>query len=67
MAYSGSITAGNEDAQNGLGDATPAAGPRVLGARKLFMQKNPGAPGKLGKTSTKAESLSKLRGKGALA
>lgn len=41
--------------------------PRVLGARKLFSKKNPGAPGKLGKSSTKAESLSKLRGKGALA
>lgn len=40
---------------------------RVLGGRKLFIKKNPGSPGKLGKSSTKAESLSKLRGKGALA
>lgn len=46
---------------------SPNGGPRVLGARKLFMRKQPGAPGKLGKSSTKAESLSKLRGKGALA
>ena len=43
------------------------SGPRVLGARKLFQKKVPGSPGKLGKSSTKAESLSKLRGKGALA
>lgn len=41
-------------------------GPKVLGARRLFMKKAPGAPGKLGKSSTKAESLSKLRGKGAI-
>ena len=67
MTYTGQFTAGNNDKPDGMGDATPATGPRVLGARKLFMQKNPGSPGKLGKTSTKAESLSKLRGKGALA
>jgi hypothetical protein len=42
-------------------------GPRVLGGRFLFQKKNPGSPGKLGRTSTMAESLSKLRGRGALA
>lgn len=41
-------------------------GPALAG-RKLFTKKNPGSPGKLGKTSTRAEALSKLRGKGALA
>lgn len=44
------------DASKGLG-----------GRGKLFTKKSPGAPGKLGKSSTKAESLAKLRGKGALA
>jgi hypothetical protein len=41
---------------------------KVMG-RKIFVQKNPGSPGKLslGKTSTTAQSLAKLRGKGALA
>ena len=70
MAYTGSITAGNEDQPSGLGSlgkSTNPTGPRVLGARVLFQKKTPGAPGKLGKSSTKAESLSKLRGKGALA
>jgi hypothetical protein len=70
MAYTGSITAGNEDNQNGLGGGDSnklSKGSRVLGARRLFMLKNPGSPGKLGKSSTKAESLAKLRGKGALA
>ena len=63
MAYDPMVTSGN------LGDPTDSGNaPRVLGARKLFARKNPGAPGKLGKSaSTKAESLSKLRGKGALA
>jgi hypothetical protein len=64
MAYDPMSTAGN------LGDPTDIGkAPRVLGARlKLFTQKNPGAFGKLGKNpSTKSESLSKLRGKGALA
>ena len=64
MTFNPAVTAGNEDEPK-LGN-TPAA-PRVLGARQLFTRKNPGAPGKLGKSSTKAESLSKLRGKGALA
>ena len=41
--------------------------PRIVGASQLFQKKYPGSPGKLGKSSTKAESLSKLRGKGALA
>lgn len=43
------------------------SGPLVLGGRRLFKKKSPGSPGKLGKSSTKAESLSKLRGRGALA
>lgn len=67
MSYTGSITSGNEDQPSGLGGTTPAAGPKVLGTRRLFTKKMPGSPGKLGKTSTRAESLSKLRGKGALA
>jgi hypothetical protein len=49
------------------GRVKAAMGPKVLGGRRLFEKKSPGSPGKLGKTSTKAESLSKLRGKGALA
>ena len=67
MAYTGSMTAGNEDQPSGFGGTPPQKGPKVLGARTLFTRKNPGAPGKLGKSSTKAESLSKLRGKGAIA
>lgn len=42
-----------------------ASGPPVMG-RKLFDKKRKGSPGKLGKSSTRAESLSKLRGKGAI-
>jgi len=61
MAFDPMNTAGNP------GDAQDMGAPRVQGATKLFMKKNPGSPGKLGKSSTKAESLSKLRGKGALA
>jgi hypothetical protein len=59
----------NMDAQEKplAGRVKAAMGPKVLGGRRLFEKKNPGSPGKLGKTSTKAESLSKLRGKGALA
>ena len=49
-----------------LNSTTNPFTPKIMG-RKLFMRKNPGAPGKLGKSTTKAESLSKLRGKGALA
>lgn len=70
VAYDGSLTAGNrEDQLPGFGDEAPSnlAAPKGLGGKKLFMRKNPGSPGKLGKSSTKAESLSKLRGKGALA
>jgi hypothetical protein len=69
MAYTGATTAGQDSDRKDMGMATGTAAdtPRVLAGRKLFMKKNPGAPGKLGKTSTKAESLSKLRGKGALA
>lgn len=63
MAYTGSDTSGNLGDHQDLGVSEP----RILGARKLFSKKMPGAPGKLGKSSTKAESLSKLRGKGALA
>lgn len=58
-------------AYQGSGDSEKAGGqsmtPPPLGGRKLFTKKMPGSPGKLGKSSTKAESLSKLRGKGALA
>lgn len=63
MSYDGSITAGNKEDQSSMGSvSTPS-----VGSRKLFTPKNPGSPGKLGKSSTKAESLAKLRGKGALA
>lgn len=61
MAYCPSDT-GSESAPS-MGGKTPT----MPGGRKLFAKKSPGAPGKLGKSSTKAESLSKLRGKGALA
>ena len=63
--YTGAVTAGNDDSPD-IGGQPSSTGPRVLGARKLFQRRMPGAPGKLGKSSTKAESLSKLRGKGAL-
>lgn len=77
--FSGSDTAGNigdstmanrqDPVQKGRPIGKLQKGPArvVVSGRKLFMPKNPGAPGKLGKSSTKAESLSKLRGKGALA
>lgn len=39
----------------------------LKGASKLFQRARPGSGGKLGKTSGLSESLSKLRGKGALA
>lgn len=64
MAFTGAITAGNDP------EKMAGEGPRSLGSvqsvkLKLFKPKNPGAPGKLGKTSSLSESLSKLRGKGA--
>lgn len=67
MAYDGSVTAGNEDAPTNMGAKQPS--PIKVMGRKIFVQKNPGSPGKLslGKTSTTAQSLAKLRGKGALA
>ena len=78
QGFSGSDTAGNigdstmanrqDPVQKGRPKGQLQKGPaQVFSGRKLFMAKNPGAPGKLGKSSTKAESLSKLRGKGALA
>lgn len=68
----GADNAGNIGDSENLGPLTPGNigsyhAPRILGARTLFVKKQPGSPGKLGKTSTRAESLSKLRGKGALA
>ena len=66
MAFTSKRAAGSVDEPPNLDDQS-SAGPRVLGARRLFQKKLPGAPGKLGRSSTKAESLSKLRGKGALA
>jgi hypothetical protein len=68
----GMNTSGNIGDANDLGPLTPGVigsyhAPRLLGIRTLFVKKQPGSPGKLGKTSTRAESLSKLRGKGALA
>ena len=67
MTYTGSDTAGNRGDSQDIGLSSSDNTPRVLGARRLFQKKLPGSPGKLGKSSTKAESLSKLRGKGALA
>lgn len=66
MAFNPSDTAGNLGDSKDLG-MTNIPGLKVMGGRTLFQKKNPGSPGKLGKSSTKAESLSKLRGKGALA
>lgn len=66
MAYTGADTSGNIGDHKDMGLDGPKA-PKVMGGRTLFSKKNPGAPGKLGKSSTKAESLSKLRGRGALA
>ena len=77
MAYRGADTAGNigdslDSSDRALG-LPPKKGPMAMG-RQLFKAKAPGvppklggSPGKLGKASTKSESLSKLRGKGALA
>jgi len=68
MAYTGSVGAGSlDDKSEGENPSSSFRTPKVLGGRRLFVKKNPGSPGKLGKASTKAESLSKLRGKGALA
>jgi hypothetical protein len=74
MAFTGSFTAGNEDSWSGTepkGDASPGAKGRSMASgtnpKGLFKPKNPGSPGKLSKAATtKSESLSKLRGKGAL-
>jgi hypothetical protein len=66
MAYDPMVTAGNLGDASDTGAIPRALGPPKLGGRNLFMKKNMGAPGKLGKTTTKAESLSKLRGIGAL-
>lgn len=68
----GMNTSGNIGDSRDLGPLTAGSigsyhAPRILGQRTLFAKKLPGSPGKLGKTSTKAESLSKLRGRGALA
>ena len=71
QGYTGATTAGQPEDNsmthpNDPGNPRGPAKPMVAG-RRLFMPKNPGAPGKLGKATTKSESLSKLRGKGALA
>ena len=69
--YTGATTAGQPEDNSMIHPSDPGnpRGPSkpVVSGRKLFMAKNPGAPGKLGKATTKSESLSKLRGKGALA
>ena len=71
MAFNGSMV-GNGDQPDGFGGGGSAAGKSSStspAGKKLFTKKLPGAPGKLGKggASTRSESLSKLRGKGALA
>jgi hypothetical protein len=77
QGFTGTDTAGNfgdsqmanrqDPVQKGRPTGQLQKGMAKVANPKLFVQKNPGAPGKLGKSSTKAESLSKLRGKGALA
>lgn len=69
MAYTGAQTSGNNDEQNGIAGKVSAFGrSTTLGKsalkRKIGMSK--GSGGKLGKASTTSESLSKLRGKGAI-
>lgn len=68
MAFNGSMV-GNGDQPDGFGGGGSAIGKSTSGPKKLFTKKTPGASGKLGKggASTRSESLSKLRGKGALA
>ncbi len=69
MAFTGAITSGNDPAK--MASDGPTLGPdsvvKPSRKTKLFKAKNPGAAGKLGKSSSLAESLSKLRGKGAVA
>jgi len=65
MAFTGAITSGN-DPEKMAGEGPQSLGSSMPSKMKLFKAKNPGAPGKLGKTSSLAESLSKLRGKGAV-
>jgi hypothetical protein len=74
MNYTGSMTAGDpteSDLNRPLRTDKPlmAGGSmgRIKGASRLFGKKEPGSPGKLGRSSSLAEGLSKLRGKGALA
>ena len=64
MALPGSVTSGNE---GGPRKPSLKGSVSLKGSSKLFTKKQPGAAGKLGKASTTSESLSKLRGKGALA
>lgn len=68
MAYTGAFMGGEESPQmGGVKQANTAKVPTLSGKSKLFVTKNPGSPGKLGRSSTLSESLSKLRGKGAMA
>ena len=75
MDYTGSITAGNEHGLRGQDDMSSESsktfgsslGRKIQGSSGLFVKKNPGSPGRLGRASGLSESLSKLRGKGALA
>ena len=67
----GSFTSGNEHGKLGQDDARESSkqfglGSRARVERGLFVRKNPGSPGRLSKASGLSESLSKLRGKGAL-
>lgn len=65
VAYNGSVTSGNNDGPNMAGQklSIPSVAGKSAGAKRLMKS---GGGGKLGKSSTKSESLSRLRGKGAL-
>lgn len=78
MKLAGSITAGGSGEPDlskplqgsrkaTLGTPGGSGMGRIKGASALFGKKNPGSGGKLGKTSGRSATLSKLRGKGALA
>jgi hypothetical protein len=66
--YSGSITAGNNDNETGIGGTASASGKvrSPLAMKKPFIGTGSNKLSKSGAT-TKSESLARLRGKGAIA